>query len=143
MNKHFGLVAGVAALALTLSGCASIIEGQSQTLSITTPNTTGANCGLSNSEGKYSVSSPGTVIVKRSKTNVQINCTQGGFQDASAIARSDFEPWTIGNIVFGGIPGLIIDWADGSINRYPDTVAVPMTRRPAAQTDGNVRTPTS
>ena len=73
------------------------------------------------------VTSPGTVVVKKSKTNVDIRCTKAGFSDGQAVADSGFEPWTLGNILIGGLIGLGIDWGTGGIHKYPSNVQVPMT----------------
>jgi hypothetical protein len=87
---------------LALRGCASIIRGTDQTIQITTPPTTEANCTLSNPEGNWTVVSPGSVTVQRSKGDIQIRCTKPGWQDGVAAIPSNFEGWTAGNLVAGG-----------------------------------------
>jgi hypothetical protein len=63
---------------------------------------------------------------------VQIHCTKSGFQDAEAVAPSGFEPWTLGNLVFGGLIGIGVDFGTGAVHRYPNAVSVPMTPVPGA-----------
>lgn len=75
------------------------------------------------------VTTPGSVKVQRSKTPLEVTCTRVAFQNNPVSVPSDFEPWTLGNILLGGIIGLGIDWASGSIHKYPSTIQVPM--RPA------------
>lgn len=118
---------GVAAISLGLSGCASIFGGTTQAINISTPPTEAANCTLQNKEGSWMVTSPGMVTVKKSKTNVAIHCTKAGFSDGEAIADSGFEPWTLGNILIGGLIGLGVDWATGGIHKYPTNVQVQMS----------------
>lgn len=125
-------VAGLTGIAFALSGCASIVKGTTQSIAITTPMTTGADCALSNAQGNWTLTSPGSAIVARSKTDVRIRCTKTGFQDAQATAPSGFEAWTLGNILIGGLIGLGIDWGTGAIHKYPDAVQVPMTPIPGA-----------
>jgi len=112
--------------ATVLSGCASIVSGTTQPVSVNTMTTTGADCNLVNSQGMWQLTSPGTAIVKRSRTDVKIHCSKDGFQDAEAVARSGFEPWTLGNLIFGGLIGLGVDLGTGAIHRYPDAVSVPL-----------------
>lgn len=114
-------------LLVGLSGCASIVTGGTQSLQVTTPTADGANCSLSNKEGMWQVNSPGAVTVKRSKTNVEVECTKAGYRTGKAVADSGFEPWTLGNLLIGGLIGLGIDWGTGSIHKYPSTIQVPLT----------------
>ena len=124
--KIIAVVAGLGALGLTLSGCASIIKGQSQTIAITTPPTTGANCVLKSAQGNWTVTTPGSVTVQRSKENVEIRCNKQGWQEGYSTIPSTFEGWTVGNVLIGGIIGLGVDAATGAINTYPNAYQVPM-----------------
>jgi hypothetical protein len=126
----YRLVAAVAAAGLLLSGCASIVRGSSQSILVTTPPTTGASCILASKEGNWTVTSPGAVTVSKSKENITITCKKDGFQDSVASIPSNFEGWTVGNILFGGIIGIGVDAATGAINDYPDAFQVPMTPIP-------------
>src|SRR5438309_1018102 len=110
-------VAVVTALAVAVSGCASIARGSSETLSIDTVPVSGAVCTLSNPRGKWRVSTPGRVKVKRSKEDMEVSCKALGYADASGIISSDFESWTLGNVLIGGLVGLTVDWSTGAINR--------------------------
>ena len=124
-------IAAVSAAALLLlTGCASIVKGSSQSILITTPPADGANCVLSSKEGNWTLVSPGAVTVSKSKENITVTCKKDGFQDAVASIPSNFEGWTVGNLVFGGLIGLGVDAATGAINDYPDAFQVPMTPVP-------------
>ena len=127
------IVAGVA-----LSGCASIIKGTSQTIAIATPPTAGATCMLSSGQGNWSVYSPGAVTVEKSKEDIQVHCTKVGFQDGVGVIPSNFEGWTAGNLIFGGIVGVGVDAATGAINEYPHSFQIPMLPLPNSQ-QGAVR----
>lgn len=120
-------IAAIAALGVTITGCASIVKGTSQSIAITTPPTTGAQCTLSSTQGNWSVTSPGAVTVEKSKEDMQVRCSKTGWQDAVGMIPSNFEGWTVGNIVFGGFIGLGVDAATGAINEYPHAYQVPMT----------------
>jgi uncharacterized protein YceK len=120
------LLIGLVAL-LALSGCASVMKGSSQSINIATPPTTGAQCTLSSKEGNWSLTSPGSVTVEKSKEDIQARCTKPGWQDATAIIPSNFQGWTLGNILIGGVIGLGVDAATGAINEYPNAFQVPMT----------------
>ncbi|HEY7978753.1 MAG TPA: TonB family protein [Rhizomicrobium sp.] len=122
----FGSVAALLAVSVSLSGCASVIKGSSQTIAIATPPTSGANCLLTSKEGNWPVVTPGVVKVERSKEDIVIRCTKPGWQDATQTIPSNFEGWTVGNLLIGGIIGIGIDAATGAINEYPHTYNVAM-----------------
>ena len=65
--------------------------------------------------------------MQRSKENVEIRCNKSGFQEGYASIPSNFEGWTVGNILLGGVVGLGVDAATGAINQYPNSFQVPMT----------------
>lgn len=119
--------AAVAALGVALSGCASIMEGQTQSIAIASPPTTGATCTLSNSRGEWSVTTPGTVSVKKSRHDMAVSCSKEGYQTATARIPSDFAGWTLGNLLIGGVIGIGVDAGTGAMNKYPHAFEVPMT----------------
>jgi hypothetical protein len=128
--RELRLVAVVAFLAL--GGCASIVRGTSQSVAITSPPVTGATCTLSSSEGNWQVTTPGSVTVERSSQDMQVRCEKDGYQPAVAVLPSNFEGWTVGNLVFGGIIGLGVDAATGAMHQYPKSFQVPMVPLTAA-----------
>jgi hypothetical protein len=128
----FVRLAAIAALSLSLGACATVIKGGSQSVAITTPPTTGANCTLSDPEGTWNVVSPGVVTVPRSKNNMAVRCTKEGWQDAAGNIPSTFDGWTLGNILIGGVIGVGIDAASGAMNEYPNAFQVPMTKKEGA-----------
>ena len=125
-SKNVGLFV-VVFCAVQLSACASIIKGSTAAINVTSPPITGANCVLSSGQGSWQVTTPASVTVERSKEDIQVRCTKEGYQDATAIIPSNFEGWTVGNLVFGGIIGVGVDAATGAMNDYPNAFQVPMT----------------
>jgi TonB family protein len=122
----YPVIVAAAVVGITLSGCATIIKGSSQSIAITTPPTTGADCVLSSKEGSWTVNSPGRVTVARSKEDILVHCSKTGFQEAAATIPSNFDGWTLGNLVVGGVIGVGVDAATGAINDYPHAFQVPM-----------------
>ncbi|HEY1836288.1 MAG: hypothetical protein WBQ17_12550 [Rhizomicrobium sp.] len=122
----YSSLAALAAFGIALSGCASIVKGTSQTIAITTPPTSDADCVLSSKEGNWTVRSPGAVTVEKSKEDILVRCMKPGWQDAAATIPSDFQGWTLGNLLIGGVIGLGVDAATGAINEYPHAFQVPM-----------------
>lgn len=123
----YASVAAVAAFGIILSGCASIVEGTTQSVAVTTPPADGAKCTLVSSEGTWYVMSPGNAQVHKTKNNLNVTCKKDGYQDASVVIEPHFNGATLGNVLAGGVIGIGIDAATGANFNYPETIAVPMT----------------
>ena len=115
----------IAALGVALSGCATIIDGPSQKIAISTPQVRGAKCVLTTARGRKTVMTPGVVKVSRSSDDIPVRCTKEGYKPASATIPSGFDNWALGNVVTVGV-GAGIDAVTGSINDYPDSFRIKM-----------------
>ncbi len=101
-------------------GCASIISGRHAEVAInTTP--PGAHVVIHDKRGKEvaNVNTPAKVALKRSDRIIfparyTATIEAPGYQTAQVPMNSTVNPWILGNIVVGGIPGLIIDDATGA-----------------------------
>ncbi|MEQ1866793.1 MAG: hypothetical protein ABL996_19320 [Micropepsaceae bacterium] len=127
MTSKLLTVAVTVLAGVQLSACASIIKGSTASIGVTSPPVTGAICTLSSSQGSWQLTTPGSVTVERSKNDIQITCKKDGYQEAYATIPSNFEGWTVGNLIFGGIIGVGVDAATGAMNDYPNAFQVPMT----------------
>jgi hypothetical protein len=134
MTSRFIAFALVALAAFQLSACASIVKGSSASVAVTTPPVQGATCALSSPEGTWQLTSPASITIPRSKHDVQVRCTKEGYQEAAAVIPSSFEGWTLGNIILGGVVGVVVDASTGAMNDYPNAFQVPMTKLDVADT---------
>lgn len=128
MSRVIFVAGALVASSVLLSGCASIVKGSTASIAIASPPVTGATCTLSSGQGSWSVMTPGAVSVERSKEDIQIRCVKDGYQDGIAVIPSNFEGWTVGNLIFGGIIGVGVDAATGAMNDYPNSFQVPMLK---------------
>jgi hypothetical protein len=69
---------------------------------------------------------PGSIPVEKARGEIAIDCRRAGYQDAAGQLSSTFQPMTFGNILFGGIVGIVVDAASGAMNQYPDAVTITM-----------------
>ena len=123
----------IAAACLALAGCASIITGTSQKISIATQ-PTGAKCVLSRQDQPIATiePTPGAATVQKDKHDILVKRDKDGYQTAMQYLHSGVEEGTFGNILLGGVIGWGIDSADGADNRYPDTAMVMLMPTPGA-----------
>lgn len=108
---------------LSLSACASIVTGTTQSVSIETSQNS-AQCELKNDKGKWHVSdTPASVVVQRSYDDLIVTCHKSGLS-GSASFKSTTKAMAIGNIVFGGAIGAGVDTATGAAFDYPSVMKV-------------------
>ena len=119
----------LAACITSLAGCASIVNGTNQSVSVNTGAVNGATCALENSKGKWYIpNTPGSVVVNRSFSDLAVNCSKKGFRPTYKQVASKTKAMAFGNIVFGGVIGAGVDIADGAAYDYPTDINVPLQR---------------
>jgi hypothetical protein len=110
-----------------LGGCASIVNGTQQSISVTTPPAAGAHCKLSNDKGVWYIpNTPGSVIVHRSYRDLDVSCAKPGYGASDKLVQSHTKGMAFGNVLFGGVIGAGVDVANGSAYDYPQQVIVPL-----------------
>ncbi|HET9147548.1 MAG TPA: hypothetical protein VFN77_05825 [Acetobacteraceae bacterium] len=121
---------------LALAGCASIVDGTKQTVSVQTlsngTSISDAQCMLKSNKGTWFTNTPGTVTVHRSFDALHVTCTKPGYQSGLATVASSTKGMAFGNILFGGVIGAGVDMASGAAYDYPNLITVPMTQVPAS-----------
>ena len=133
--------AGLAALGMILSGCATIVNGTTQSISISTASVVGARCTLVNSEGTWYVTTPGSAVVHKTKNDLDITCTMAGYEDAHRVVPSKFNATTAGNIIAGGLVGIAVDAASGANYEYPAETVIEMKPVGASASDAPAEQP--
>lgn len=120
--------------AASLTGCASIVDGKEQIVSVEatygTDSVTGAACKLQNDKGSYFVTTPGTVTVRQSSMAMVVSCEKAGLANGNAKLDSKAKGLMYGNIILGGLIGVVIDYQTGAGFRYPMMLNVPMGEMP-------------
>ena len=112
------------------TGCASIVNGQNQPISVSTGQVQGAACALENNKGKWYVpSTPGSVTVQRSYQDLNIACEKKGYVPADRKVASKTKGMAFGNLVFGGVIGAGVDMADGAAYDYPNEINLNLNKK--------------
>ncbi len=116
----------IALVSLT-SGCASITGDTAQSIRVETKTADGsevkdADCELFNEYGSFRVRTPGNVMVRRSSSDLNVQCQKENLPTASAKAVSRANSGMWGNIIFGGGIGAVIDHSKGTAYTYPQWV---------------------
>lgn len=116
--------------ALSLAGCASIVDGRPDTINIMTSDGSPAWAQITSRTGTQTLVLPTLLTVPKSCRDVTIQVLEDRYNKQSyAVASSGVNPWIIGNVVFGGIPGLIVDGATGAMCTYDNSVIVQLNKK--------------
>jgi len=124
------LILGV--LSLALAGCSFLTEGVRQNISVnTTP--AGADCTFIRGGQKIAEinPTPGSAIIRKAKFDITVECEKEGYQKATMLNKSDVAAASFGNILIGGVAGVITDVATGASNKYDPKMDI--TLQPVAQ----------
>lgn len=118
MKKTLSMIA-----LLFCSACASILEGTTQEIHISTsPSEAQCNITRNGVNIAHIASTPGAALVERTKHDLFIKCSKDDCEDAEFFAKSGTSGGTFGNIILGGGIGWAIDSAAGADNEYPEAV---------------------
>jgi hypothetical protein len=130
-------VTALAALACMagLSGCASIVNGVNQPLSVETrlngEPLAGAECKLSSNKGTWFVTTPGSLTVHRGFQDLVVECSKEGMPPTIDMVASHVKAMAFGNLLFGGVIGVAVDSGDGAAFDYPDLITIELGKKSA------------
>lgn len=114
---------------LTTTGCATITTGASQSVLVDTE-PSGAICRFSRLDKEIGVvnPTPGMLHVDKSIYPLAAACTKDGFYPAGGLLNSNYQPMTMGNVLFGGIIGITVDAASGAGSIYDASIKVSLKK---------------
>jgi hypothetical protein len=122
MKMNHAAQVAAAALCVFFGGCATIIAKSSQTITVTSEPPNSA-VSITNAAGVavHSGSTPMTVTLKKGRgyfkaEHYLVRITKEGFQAREVHVRGEVNGWYIGNVIFGGLIGLLaVDPATGAM----------------------------
>ncbi len=114
-------ISSLVGIALVLpTGCASIVSGRNADVAFESY-PSNAHVVIHDKQGRAvaSLNTPGVATLKRNRpffmpARYTATIAAPGYQPAQVPIRSTINPWILGNIAVGGIPGLVIDNTTGA-----------------------------
>lgn len=109
-------------------GCATIMKGTEQDISIQS-NPSNAKVVVKTTGGVevWNGVTPATVKLSKKKEYV-VTVQLSGYKDATVQITQSFEAWAIGNLICGGVVGIVVDAVDGAIWKLePDQIMVTLS----------------
>lgn len=104
------------ALVIVISSCATIVSGSKQRVSITT---TPANAKVLINGNNIGVT-PLITHLKRSEKTHRITIELEGYKPYNTTLNRKLNGWFFGNIIFGGLIGIIVDASTGAMYRVSE-----------------------
>jgi hypothetical protein len=133
-------IAGLLA-ALALPGCASIVTGTNQTMALASE-PAGATCKLERGGETigYVNQTPSTASFSKSSKSIVVSCTEEAksLRGVSTV-EPGIQPWFFGNLLLGGIIGVIVDASSGAVSEYPSSTTVVLSPVPSSAPTASAR----
>ncbi|GGE67727.1 hypothetical protein [Massilia psychrophila] len=134
---------------MALQGCATLTGSDQQEVAVHAildhREVSGVGCVLSNPAGRWFVTAPGLVTIRKSKDPLAIDCKKDGVGAAREVVASQFGIGKlIGNAVVSAGLGYFVDRRSGAGFDYPATLTVmmrPLSAAPTAATEQGASTP--
>jgi hypothetical protein len=121
--------------ALALTGCATVIEGTTQTVTIKT-HPDDAECAVARRDEldlARTTHSGQQITVEKSRRPLVVACAKPGYKTETVVTESAVSDWGAAGIALTATGGLI-DWATGAQRTYPDTVTIILKPEIVAET---------
>jgi hypothetical protein len=119
------LTIGAVVASMTLTGCASILSNNHQTIAVNPTNSQGVKCLASNGADAWELYGNNWIIkTSGSSSDIVINCYKGGKLVGSGVASSSVKGIVWANILFFLIPGMVVDFASGAAYEYQSLVPI-------------------
>lgn len=143
-----GMKAVALATSLALAGCASIVSKSEWPVTVQS-NPSGARCVIAKENGVeiHRGETPLTTVLSAkggyfSSQDYTITCEKEGHQTTQALMPSSLNGWYWGNIVFGGLIGiLIVDPATGAMWKLDETKVVNLAKLQATEQSPSAAAP--
>jgi hypothetical protein len=117
-------VLGLVGLGMMAGGCATIANGTTQAINIDSE-PAGAECTLLRGGQQLSnVTTPSPVTVKRDQQTIHVRCKKEGYEETLVVMNSRYETASAGNILLGGVIGMMVDNSSGANAKYDAYVMV-------------------
>lgn len=119
---------------LIFPSCSTVTTGTTQSVALSTPGVEAAECELTSPEiGTVNVVTPAEVKLSKSQHSVRVTCRKECYAEGTGLINSTFEEMTAGNILVGGVVGVVVDASSGAMNKYDPNVQIAMQHLPGCK----------
>lgn len=120
---------------LGLSACATVIDHQTQDITMRTPGATNARCVIENEDMKYHAYTDETIEIMKSPHDLVIRCMAPGNREQTVHLKREINEWVFANVVNGFVPGAGYDYFSRGAFKYPDEFVVSFVGAPIKENE--------
>lgn len=113
-----------------LSACATIVDHQTQHVTIKTPGASNAKCYIENEDMKYVADTDQKVEIMKSPNDLVVRCLAPGNRQQTVHVKRDVNQWVVANVANGFVPGAAYDYFSRGAFDYPETITVSFLGEP-------------
>ena len=121
------LTLALLALAGMLSGCASLLNEDTQQVTVRlmcNTRTVKATCYAENDAGRWSFTAPATIVVKNTASSLDITCKAPSTQRFT-VSTMPMPTWAMaGNVLAGGVIGAAVDVLSATGLKYAENIDI-------------------
>lgn len=126
--KEIGESVGIFFLCLSVIGCAAIIHGSMQKVPISS-----SPAGALVTVNGQQTTTPGVLTLKRNQKEYTLVFEKQGYKTVQVKLIRSVDGWIWGNIIFGGLIGLAVDFGTGSAYKLnPEAINVVLAEKGAS-----------
>ena len=121
------LVAVVLAITALLSGCATLLDEETQEVNVRfmcAEKHLVATCDLKNDKGRWRLSTPGKATVINDPSQLEISCKAPFIPSFSVSVVPIPSMGMLGNLLFGGVVGAAVDFYNNTGMKYPENIDI-------------------
>lgn len=107
-----------------LSACSTMVNHQTQHITVKTPGATNARCLIDNEDMKYLVFTDQKIEIMKSPHDFVVRCQAAGNREQTVLVKREIDDWVIANVANGFVPGAAYDYFSGGAFSYPETITV-------------------
>ncbi len=114
---------------LSLGGCASMFNGSTQLMTLSTTNGKSVKAMISNAGNTYYSTLPDSITATHDVNSISVFVSDKNYESTEYRVPKSITPAFWANILFW--PGFFVDMATGDMWKYPSDVIVPLTAKKA------------
>ncbi len=112
-------------LVMAISGCASVIGGRNQHILLVPDNDEEVTAMVTTRDWSQELTLPATIYTRKTKKDIVVRIDENACHEKSyQTIASSLNPLILGNVIIGGVIGLIVDFSTGAAWKFSKTETV-------------------
>ena len=114
---------------IALSGCASIVDGGTQTVNLVASSGDKVHAKITTPSGYQESTLPTVISTKKKNQDIIVNVDDSCYEPTTQAVQPSLAPAFWGNVIIGGLIGSTTDFATGAAWKYDNTNVVYVAKK--------------